>query len=293
MINEKIKMYRMQNSMTQKDLAEKLFVTAQAVSRWENGEVEPSITTLKNMASIFNVRVDDLVGDENLEEDGTVTNNEVSVNHVYAVCSKCGKQITDPADMFKIVDSSEQVGGKTINVEKCYCGNCFEEFKEEVAENERQEAIAEQQRAEQAIIAEKEDRIRNARKCRIKSYIFGGLAFAFFLAIAISTKDYSILILGAISFTFISCLFLANNFIGSMTATIASWGFVRMPGVIFSLSIDGLIFLICVKLGLFLLSMVIALLTLILGVVLGSIMSVIVYPFALIKSFVKPQELEY
>ena len=38
MLGEKIKKLRTTNSLTQKDLAEKLFVTAQAVSRWENNE---------------------------------------------------------------------------------------------------------------------------------------------------------------------------------------------------------------------------------------------------------------
>ena len=62
MIGDNIKKFRQSSNMIQKDLADKLFVTAQAVSRWENGEVEPSITTLTDMAKIFNVSVDELVG---------------------------------------------------------------------------------------------------------------------------------------------------------------------------------------------------------------------------------------
>ena len=46
MLGEKIKALRSENALTQKDLAEKLYVTAQAVSRWENNEVEPSINTI-------------------------------------------------------------------------------------------------------------------------------------------------------------------------------------------------------------------------------------------------------
>lgn len=51
MLGDKIKDLRMKNSLTQKYLAERLFVTAQAVSRWENNEVEPSITTLTERAN--------------------------------------------------------------------------------------------------------------------------------------------------------------------------------------------------------------------------------------------------
>ena len=61
MIGEKIKELRLKNKMTQKDLAEQLYVTAQAVSRWENGEVEPSLNTITQIAKIFNVPTDELL----------------------------------------------------------------------------------------------------------------------------------------------------------------------------------------------------------------------------------------
>ncbi|MEG0529417.1 MAG: helix-turn-helix transcriptional regulator, partial [Bacilli bacterium] len=43
MIGDNIRRLRLKNGFTQKELAEKLFVTGQAVSRWENGDVEPSL----------------------------------------------------------------------------------------------------------------------------------------------------------------------------------------------------------------------------------------------------------
>ena len=43
MIGNNIKKLRMQRGMTQKNLADLLFVSPQAVSRWENNEVEPSL----------------------------------------------------------------------------------------------------------------------------------------------------------------------------------------------------------------------------------------------------------
>ena len=54
MIGANIKRLRTQHGMTQKNLADKLFVSAQAVSRWENDEVEPSIGTIMDLAKIFN-----------------------------------------------------------------------------------------------------------------------------------------------------------------------------------------------------------------------------------------------
>lgn len=47
--------------VTQEQLAEKLFVTRQAVSKWERGENEPDIVTLCAISSFFDVTIDDLL----------------------------------------------------------------------------------------------------------------------------------------------------------------------------------------------------------------------------------------
>ena len=46
---------RKKNHLTQDELAEKLFVTRQAVSRWESGETTPNIETLKALSKLFDV----------------------------------------------------------------------------------------------------------------------------------------------------------------------------------------------------------------------------------------------
>ena len=48
---------REQRGMTQQDLAEKLYVTRQAVSRWETGETEPSVDMRKLIAAVLDVPV--------------------------------------------------------------------------------------------------------------------------------------------------------------------------------------------------------------------------------------------
>ena len=48
---------REQRGMTQQALAEKLYVTRQAVSRWENGETEPSVDMRKLIAAVLDVPV--------------------------------------------------------------------------------------------------------------------------------------------------------------------------------------------------------------------------------------------
>lgn len=53
---------RMKSGMSQDELAEKVFVTRQAVSRWENGEATPGVETLKLLSKFFDVSINTLLG---------------------------------------------------------------------------------------------------------------------------------------------------------------------------------------------------------------------------------------
>ena len=53
---------RTKNGMSQDELAEKVFVTRQAVSRWENGDTVPNTDTLKLLSKLFNVSINTLLG---------------------------------------------------------------------------------------------------------------------------------------------------------------------------------------------------------------------------------------
>ena len=49
-------------NMSQEELAQKVFVTRQAVSRWETGETVPNTETLKLLSNLFNVSINTLLG---------------------------------------------------------------------------------------------------------------------------------------------------------------------------------------------------------------------------------------
>ena len=51
---------RTENGLSQDELAEKVFVTRQAVSRWENGDTIPNTETLKLLSKLFNVSINTL-----------------------------------------------------------------------------------------------------------------------------------------------------------------------------------------------------------------------------------------
>lgn len=53
---------RTKKGLSQDELAEKLYVTRQAVSRWENGETIPNTETLKLLSKFFDVSINTLLG---------------------------------------------------------------------------------------------------------------------------------------------------------------------------------------------------------------------------------------
>lgn len=59
-IGERIKELRIKAGLSQQELAEKLYITSQAISKWENNSSQPDINLLPDLASIFGVRIDDL-----------------------------------------------------------------------------------------------------------------------------------------------------------------------------------------------------------------------------------------
>jgi len=60
-LNEQIKKYRTIMDLSQEELAEKIYVTRQSISNWENGKTCPDIHSLLLLSSLFGVSLDQLV----------------------------------------------------------------------------------------------------------------------------------------------------------------------------------------------------------------------------------------
>ena len=60
-LNEQIKKYRTEMNISQEELAEKIFVTRQSISNWENGKTYPDIHSLLLFSSLFGISLDQLV----------------------------------------------------------------------------------------------------------------------------------------------------------------------------------------------------------------------------------------
>ena len=93
---------RTKNGLSQDELAEKIYVTRQAVSRWETGETVPNVETLKLLSKLFDVSINTLLGSPRK-----------------LICQCCGMPLDD-STMSKEVDG-------TFNEE--YCKWCYTEGK--------------------------------------------------------------------------------------------------------------------------------------------------------------------
>ena len=95
--SEKLKKLRQEKNLTQDDLAEKIFVTRTAVSKWETDNGYPSIESLKLLAEMFNTTIDELISEEdvkqkeNLEQKTSKTNLTISLVGlaVAIICAVC------------------------------------------------------------------------------------------------------------------------------------------------------------------------------------------------------------
>ena len=71
---EKIQKLRNQNKWTQEHLAEKLYVSRTAVSKWESGKGYPNIDSLKDIAKLFNKTIDELLSSEEIIDIAKIEN---------------------------------------------------------------------------------------------------------------------------------------------------------------------------------------------------------------------------
>ena len=65
--SEKLRQLRNSNNLTQDDLAENIFVTRTAISKWETDNGYPSIESLKLLAKLFNTTIDELISEEDIK----------------------------------------------------------------------------------------------------------------------------------------------------------------------------------------------------------------------------------
>lgn len=120
---------RLTTGLSQNELAEKVFVTRQAVSRWENGETTPNTETLKLLSKLFDVSINTLLGASRqmvchccgMTLDDTTTSKEIDGTFNEDYCKWCYR---DGAFTLDFWQRYTELGGD----------EGFEQFKQQLAD---------------------------------------------------------------------------------------------------------------------------------------------------------------
>ena len=124
---------RKQNNMTQTDLGNQLNISAQAISKCERDLAEPDLATLKKMAEIFNMSVDEMLDikkDEpaNLEDElkdeedsdkENVTQNNVNNYYIVNNINEESNNNTKASDIVENLDKILFIKAENLSCEKC------------------------------------------------------------------------------------------------------------------------------------------------------------------------------
>lgn len=276
-IGEKIATLRKNNGFTQADVGVYLNISYQAVSKWERGESCPDFATISRLAKLFNVPITYFEeSEENVSVEPTPTpvKTEGADGELLGVCKECGKALrqgeegtTSPVVLCKECEAFR----KQLEIEKVASILKTEEEKR-IAEEQRQKEAErakwkkkkEEERAreehlkwkaQQAYL--KQSRIESRRKLSFTVagiiaavigciFVFVGIGNASnqgggFFALAMVCG----LVFSGFAFTYVSQLFWGGAVVD---CTLAGGHVIGTPGIIFDLSLEGLGFLIGMKL---------------------------------------------
>lgn len=291
-LGKKLSSYRKLAGLTQQQLGERLNLSAQAISKWENDLAEPDLSALRTLAELYKVSIDELLDPESgfpdMSADAHVTNEEASeeepaleegeevpkAEYVPPIgfCKICGIAVTE-----------ENLGTREPVIA---CQKCLAAKKEEAR---RAELLKKQQAERQARIAKakQDEYLGKIRKGAIWHSVVAGLAAAVFLAIMIAAMVSSFSV-GLLVFTIIGtyavfslvfCLFY-DTWVEDVVFEWTSKVF-QAPGLIFTFDLDGCLWLIGMKLLFWLIGALFGLVCGAIGIAIAFVIAPFVFPYVI------------
>ena len=283
-LGQKLKELRTLKGLTQKELADKLHVSFQTVSKWENGENEPDIATLKELASMFNCSVDYLIGQDEPHNESSSSSEEPNKTVIIYknephVCAKCGKDIPIDDLVSEDVTKRERHGRTTRSVtigQTFYHKACLEEVKAERARVARAAKVA------------------AASKAKRRSFgwgIAGGVLALVIVLVSCLTHPESVspglavlysILSGYGIFAMLYCI-LSGSYIGEVFVWCAGLS-IKFPGIIFTWDLDGFAFLIVMKIFFAILGFIVGVLAILFEIGFSELLWMVSFPFVLIHN---------
>ncbi len=278
--------YRKKFNLTQKDLGEKLNVSPQAVSKWENGQAEPDASTIIKLCEIFKISTDELLGNTPPAEEVAATavaeapapqpqivrETVVEQKIINGYCERCKK----PVGPNEYVVTHSGRGGHYQHI---YCNKC----KAEMDASDRRHAYS------------------SHKSATVKSIIWGAVAGVIALVLALvallvgdptfpkAAAVVIAVIAGVAFFSFVMQMFWDGVVNDMFFFFLKSF---KMPGVIFTLDLDGIIFLLLVKIGGAILGVFLSVIFFLIGMLITPLGSILILPFASIARSVEAKKLK-
>ena len=291
-LGQKIKKLRNEKGLTQKDLADQVHVTFQTVSKWEKDENEPDVSTLRELAKLFDCSLDYLLSEDDKEEQvpevvepveqpvEPVTKTIIIHQKELHVCRLCNKDIPEDDLAVEHLTKKERYGRtyKTVPAGEAFyhkeCWNQVLQARKDAAEKERK---------------------AKASSGKKKSFGWGIAVGVILLAISLvsllmGAKEtvhpalavlYSILI-GYAGFADVYCI-VSGSYIGDVFLEVATWS-IKFPGIIFSWDLGGFVFLIVMKVLFAIIGFFVGIFVLLLAVSLSAVLAMVSFPFILIHN---------
>ena len=288
---QKLKKLRTEKNLTQKDLADQLHVTFQTVSKWESDINEPDFSTLKEIAKLLDCSIEYLFSEDEqpVEEPQQevvevapapveqVTKTIIIHQKEMHVCECCKKDIPEDDLAMEQICTRHASRGRSAEYRQGYY------HKECLAEIQKQrEAAAARARAEKA---------RVGRRRSFGWGIAGGVvALGISLTVFITHPEicgialgvlFSVLI-GYAIFAMLYCI-ISGSYIGEVFVWCASAS-IKFPGLIFSWDLDGIIWVICMKIFFSICAFLFGLLALGFAIAFSATLGVFSFPFVLIHN---------
>lgn len=289
-LGEKLKSLRSKKGLTQKGLAERLNVSFQTVSKWENNENEPDLSTIRQLANLFGCSTDYLLSDseeepaalqETPEQPAPAAQPQTIIiqQHPLHVCTRCKKDIPEGELEIEKVPHHHRVGRHTETTysDDYYHRSCLELTKKERAEAERKAKAA------------------MAETAKKRSFGWGismgviALAIALIVLLTVGSQVLhpavavvlSILI-GYGIFADLYCI-ISGSYIGDVFLSVASWS-IKFPGLIFTFDLGGFAWLIFMKILFAVLGFLFGIFVLLLAIGISAALAMISFPFVLVHN---------
>lgn len=305
-LGEKLSLLRKESGMSQEKLAETLGVSRQSVYKWEAGESFPDREKIDKLVAIFYVNYDFLLNDsidykdrekvaprpavveeakeeekkeepkeEPKQEKEAPEEKEIEeparvAKRPLGVCSKCGKTIFEESDL--VFHPASYAGGDEMSMAMPAYSNC-------------------RSCEDKLNLSKKRNELWELKRRKNRAITVGIIATVIVAIIAILalvlTKTYEawaiVIAVVAILLSFPTgfSVIMDNTFAGEMWIDVSLWGFKRMPGVIFSLSFEGIVFLIITKIVLSIFAIMLAVGAMILASLLCMLLSPISFPLSI------------